>query len=231
MSRRTFLPIAIAAVFATACIMLGTWQLRRRAERAARNASVAARLAEAPAPLTAAAPLRRYQRVFMTGVADYSQQLVLTHRTREGSPGVHLLTPVRVAGRDTLILVNRGWVYSFDASRIDAVPWRESDTLVVQGWLDSMPEGTPAPIDERRIARLELAKIRPLLASPVSPFVVVATGESVAVRNRPARLPPPSLDPGPHLSYAIQWFSFALIALVGTGYWVISQRRRTLPNQ
>jgi surfeit locus 1 family protein len=39
----------------------------------------------------------------------------------------------------------------------------------------------------------------------------------------PRRLEPPALDDGPHLSYAIQWFSFALIALIFAG--VIARRR------
>ena len=38
-----------------------------------------------------------------------------------------------------------------------------------------------------------------------------------AVAGRvPQRVPTPPLDEGPHLSYAIQWFSFAAIALAGT---------------
>jgi surfeit locus 1 family protein len=32
----------------------------------------------------------------------------------------------------------------------------------------------------------------------------------------PRRLPPPELTNGPHLSYAIQWFSFAAIVLIGS---------------
>jgi cytochrome oxidase assembly protein ShyY1 len=30
------------------------------------------------------------------------------------------------------------------------------------------------------------------------------------------RWPAPQLDEGPHLSYTVQWFSFAVIILVGT---------------
>jgi surfeit locus 1 family protein len=41
----------------------------------------------------------------------------------------------------------------------------------------------------------------------------------------PRRLPPPSLDEGPHLNYAIQWFAFATIALVGAGAYLISKHR------
>jgi hypothetical protein len=35
--------------------------------------------------------------------------------------------------------------------------------------------------------------------------------------TRPVRIPLPSLDEGPHRSYAVQWFAFAAIALIGTG--------------
>jgi cytochrome oxidase assembly protein ShyY1 len=37
---------------------------------------------------------------------------------------------------------------------------------------------------------------------------------------------PPALDEGPHESYAVQWFSFAAVALVGAGAFVRSERRR-----
>jgi len=47
-----------------------------------------------------------------------------------------------------------------------------------------------------------------------SPFVVQLESPD-PTRGLPRRWPPPTFDDGPHLSYAIQWFSFALIALVG----------------
>jgi cytochrome oxidase assembly protein ShyY1 len=46
-----------------------------------------------------------------------------------------------------------------------------------------------------------------------------------AADTTPARLAPPALDDGPHLSYAIQWFSFAVIAIVGAG--IVAYRART----
>jgi cytochrome oxidase assembly protein ShyY1 len=35
----------------------------------------------------------------------------------------------------------------------------------------------------------------------------------------------PALDEGPHRGYAIQWFAFAVIALVGAGAVVVRERR------
>jgi cytochrome oxidase assembly protein ShyY1 len=38
-------------------------------------------------------------------------------------------------------------------------------------------------------------------------------------------VPLPELSEGPHLSYAIQWFSFAVVALVGSAILVRRDRR------
>lgn len=51
---------------------------------------------------------------------------------------------------------------------------------------------------------------------PVAPVQLVMTSDSAARADSvPRRLPPPTLDQGPHRSYAAQWFAFAIIALVG----------------
>jgi cytochrome oxidase assembly protein ShyY1 len=44
--------------------------------------------------------------------------------------------------------------------------------------------------------------------------------------QKAARFALPVLDDGPHRSYAIQWFCFAIIALVGAGIVVRNDRRQ-----
>lgn len=46
----------------------------------------------------------------------------------------------------------------------------------------------------------------------------------------PVPVPLPPAGSGPHLAYAIQWFSFALIALIGTGAFLLQQRRGRRPT-
>jgi surfeit locus 1 family protein len=48
---------------------------------------------------------------------------------------------------------------------------------------------------------------------------------------RPIRLAPPALDDGPHLSYAVQWFSFATIAVVGGILLTVRGTRRMQPAE
>jgi surfeit locus 1 family protein len=147
---------------------------------------------------------------------------VLAARSYQGSPGVYLFTPLHVAGKDTAILVNRGWIYAPDGASVDLARWRENGTSFV-GYAELIPRGrsnTPDGVLRRdaRVAReLDLVTVNSLLPYPVSPLYLVATGQDTTkpVAERVARLPAPALDEGPHLSYALQWFAFATIALVG----------------
>ncbi|HVE78696.1 MAG TPA: SURF1 family cytochrome oxidase biogenesis protein, partial [Gemmatimonadaceae bacterium] len=127
MSRRLVLLGVVAALFATLFVSFGFWQLRRLAARRAANAAVAARLAVPPVPFDSLPPspeAARNRRVRLSGRLDYAHELAVAGRPRNGSPGVHLLTPLRLTGRDTAVLVNRGWVYSPDGAAVDLGRWR-----------------------------------------------------------------------------------------------------------
>lgn len=52
---------------------------------------------------------------------------------------------------------------------------------------------------------------------PTTDFPQVRGFSEQAATGYPVALPPPELDNGPHLGYAIQWFIFATIGLVGWG--------------
>lgn len=178
------------------------------------------------ASLTATPP--RLTRVVVTGIPDYAHEFVLTGRTRNGSPGVNLITPFRVAGRDSAILVNRGWVYSPDASQVDFARWKERDSMTVSGYVEMVAteESEPgAPV--RHFRTMDHRRVSAQLPYPVPRYYIVALEEgTTAGTDTPVRLPLPSLEEGPHKSYAIQWFSFAAIAVLGTAAYLASSRVR-----
>jgi len=223
MPRRIVTFALFAVAFAALCIRLGFWQLSRLAQRRAQNTVITARLAQPTVDLSSLPPdssswLRRAR---VAGTPDYDHEVILAARSYNGSPGVYVLTPLRVAGRDTAFLVNRGWVYAPDGVTVDLHQWREPDTSFV-GFVELLSTragtGTGVLRGERRIVRrLDEQSIASVLPYAVSPLYLVATAQdtTVPVRQRVARLPPPALDEGPHLSYAIQWFAFATIAIVG----------------
>jgi surfeit locus 1 family protein len=237
-SRRALAFVLVAVVVAAGCVRLGIWQLQRLAQRRALNSVLAARLESPPLPVQRllADSASTYRRATATGTYDFANEVSLAARTHQGSPGVNIVTPLRLAGTDTAILVNRGWVYSPDAERIDFGRWLEPTAANVNGYLLQLTRGgrgpAASPVSPRIVRRLDFDSLAKRLPYPIARFVLVATPEPSAqpgtppVRDStPARLSLPLMDEGPHLGYAIQWFSFALIALVGGAVGVRIDRR------
>jgi surfeit locus 1 family protein len=208
------IPFACAALF----VRLGVWQLARLKEKRAFNTVLADRLAAPPAELTALpgdTALGHYRRVSATGTMLYDREVVYAGRTHEGSPGVDLLTPMRIAGHDTLVMVNRGWAYSADAAQIVNARWKEKDSASVAGYAETFA-GKERAVTARRVHALDHDAIEKLVGLPIAPYVIVQTSDSTKHADSiPVRLTLPTLDEGPHQSYAIQWFCFALVAIVG----------------
>jgi len=210
----------MAAIFAR----LGIWQLSRLGERRARNAIVSTRLQQAERPFaeTSRDSAPSHRRAFLQGVPDTAYEFLVTGRTRNGSPGVHIITPVRVPGSDSAVLVNRGWVYAPDAATIKLSRWRERRTAF-HGYTLLVPYTETPFVKGRATREFSVAAAHALVPYPVSD-VYLLEQDSGAADSIPARLALPPLDDGPHLNYAIQWFSFAVIAIAGAA--VVAMRSR-----
>ena len=236
MKAKTIGFVVVSIVGAAIFARLGVWQVSRLHERQRQNVEMLGRLVEAPVSIdsiSGAADSLRYRRARVSGVPDYAHEALLVQRTHEGSPGVFLVTPVTTAGSDSATIVVRGWVYAPDGVRVDQKRWHEGDSLTVSGYLDELAAGGSAdtirgqPAAVRRLEREDLAR---RAGRPVRTMYLWAVGDSAhrvatggratvdsspATRPTPARFTLPVLDEGPHRSYAIQWFAFALIALGG----------------
>jgi surfeit locus 1 family protein len=215
------------------CMRLGFWQLERLRARRAQNAQVLARLAEAPVPLEHLPrnSTVRFRRVTTTGTYDFANEFVLTTRTRNGAPGVHIITPLRRTGTDTAVLVNRGWAYTPDGMSVDLNVFREDSSAIIDGFVEDFSIASGAvstPSVDRAVRRLDRDSITVRLPYPLAAVVLVQqkdSGEFTAVdRGTPVRVQPPRLDEGSHRSYAIQWFGFAVVGIAGS--LVVWQRDR-----
>jgi surfeit locus 1 family protein len=224
--------VALAALF----VRLGFWQLDRLAWRRALNAEVAAHITAPPvtvAMLPRDSAAMRYRRVLVRGVYDYPNEVVITQRIRGGSPGVNLLTPLRVAGSDSAYLINRGWVYSPDGKTVDQAQWREPDTVEVLAFAlpantsDASAAGASGP---KLMRSLDFDAVQKGMPYPVARVQLVQLGDTSPKANVPPRLIPPPPSEGAHKSYAFQWFSFAAIALIGAGIFAVTDRNRHQPR-
>jgi surfeit locus 1 family protein len=219
--------------FAALAVRLGFWQLHRLAQR--RAASAAALGARNAPELDVAArndqPLAG-RRVRASGTYDRSHELALRGQAFREIPGILLVTPLRLSALgDTAVLVERGFVPSPDAVTIPAraASLNELGVQLVHGvalpLTATADSGAPLEHEGQTTwRRLDLAALRARLPYPILDVAIRQAPDSI-LPEMPRRLDPPALDEGPHLSYAIQWFAFAAIAVVfGVAFWVKGEK-------
>ena len=222
MSRSHRWPLVLLFIgIALLCARLGFWQVERLRDRKAANAAVAeARLSPAVDLTTAerVTDVRSGQAVAARGTYDFEHEVVVMGRVLGGTPGVHVLTPLRLEGSERAVLVNRGFVPAPDAFSVELDSLREPGPVGVAGVAQPFaPTGDRSPPSRRTgpiaVSRVHYGSLRDLFPYPLLP-VIVRQDTAAGLPALPQRLPPDPLDEGPHLGYAIQWFAFATIALV-----------------
>ncbi len=223
-------PLLVVLVVAAAAVMvgLGIWQLQRLVERRALNTEIRARMAQAPVALARqTGQLPEYTPILAQGVYDFANEIVLRNRAHDEAPGVHVLTPLRLAAGDTAVLIDRGWIPYIQADAAGRAPLDGPKGVVtVTGIARSSQARTfallPAdPTAGPTAPRLDawfwvnIPQIQGQMPYPLLPFFV----EAAPVADQ-SILPISGYDidlsDGPHLSYAVQWFAFTAILLAGS---------------
>ena len=239
MKLRTLLVLLLVLGGTALCVRLGFWQLSRLAEKRAMNAALREAIAAPPIEAGGAAPpLERVRgrRVRLTGHFDQSRQILLSGRAKGGSPGVHVVTPLRLAMDSTAVLVDRGWLYSPDAAHARPQDHSEPGERVVIGLADSIARARPGGMwleFERdsvtlwSARALDLDSLAARLPYAVAPYVVREL-PGPGVPADPARMEPRPFNEFEHVSYAIQWFLFGSILLFGSALLAWSRRRGPL---
>jgi|KBSMisStaDraftv2_1062788.scaffolds.fasta_scaffold29719_5 surfeit locus 1 family protein len=222
MTRRSRLAfLAFALVAGLICARLGFWQLTRLRERRASNALMLASRELPPIDLDEGAPdsVAINRMVRADGSYDFNNEFVIRRQSTEGVPAVRVVTPLRPATGDTAVLVIRGIVPSPDAMTVELDSLRETGPQRVEGVALAITTepggGEPLETNDRITwGRLDLAAIRKVLPYPVRGIAILQSPDSL-LPTFPRRIEPAPLDDGPNLSYAVQWFGFALTALIG----------------
>jgi surfeit locus 1 family protein len=225
------------SIAAVACVRLGLWQLSRWHEKRATNARTSAALAASPVALADTvlpADLQGGRRVALRGRFDESRQVLLLDRSRGGSPGVEVVTPLILAG-GAAVLVDRGWLEAPDGATAWPPAYSEPAARTVVGLVEPLRPQAPRPW--RRVATDSMAlwstgaldpdSLRPRFPYPVAAFTVREL-PGAGVPTRPARLAPEPPDETMHLSYAVQWFLFAAAAAGGSIF--LATRRTHRPT-
>ncbi len=230
-----WIPALATLVGLAVLVYLGLWQAGKGDRLEADLAQREARAHLGPLQVGAAlvdvqavqdAPIR------VSGQYEPEGQFFWDNRQLDGQPGLNVLTPLRIAGSQTRILVNRGWVAwphgrgelpkvsvpagDVSVNGIAFVPWTKKFFL--------MPE-TPVAQGALRL-RVDLQAIAAQSGHPLQPVVLLQDPDN-AKDDLVRRWDPPENRVSTHRGYAFQWFGMALALAIF--YLLASVHRRTKP--
>jgi surfeit locus 1 family protein len=235
LTRRWIVLTVVVLIAVVAMVALGFWQLRRLHSVREDNARVRSRIAQPAEPLQfvlgpGVSPSSAvYRRVSVTGRYDRVSEILLRNRSLNGEPGSHELTPLRMTdGR--AVIVDRGWIPLDVTAALEeqSRPPVLEPVTVVGVLFPSERKSLFAPSVPPKgrltsIPRVDVARIAKQLDYPVVPlYLRLETQTPLQPGGLPVPPGPPDLSEGPHLSYAVQWFLFAAVAL---GTYVALARR------
>ncbi|MGU3356266.1 MULTISPECIES: SURF1 family cytochrome oxidase biogenesis protein [Microbacterium] len=229
--------VAVAVAFAIACAYLSNWQFTRNEERSAQLELVERNYDADPAPLSDILPsgaeldpADEWHPVELIGQYRADDQVLVRNRPHGGTSAFEVLVPFETTdGR--IFVVDRGWVPPASDSPVPAaIAAPPSGTVTVVARLkpaEAAPtSGRSAPDGQVPTINVDLVAGEAGLAGDV---VTSAYGLLVSEDPAPAdslgAMPSPSEDPGPHLSYAIQWILFAIMGFVFIWYMIRTERR------
>ena len=219
--------VALAAV--VGFVMLGAWQLRRHEERRTLDDRITERIASPARPLDEliaefgedgdALDLRP---AIASGTYLMDEEVILQARSLAGRSGNEVLTPLDL-GDGTAVVVDRGWVPLDVTGPPVAGAEPPSPAVTVVGYLrPTQIRGRFGPVDPPtgdldRVSRVDLDRIQQQIdLDLLGVHLVLAEQDPAQGGEFPIPLPTPEPGGGPpHLSYAIQWFAFAGVVLVG----------------
>lgn len=219
--------------FAVVCVGLGQWQFARRAEAQAAIALLNANYDRSPAPVTDvlgdtmnADKSLKWTPVKVEG--RYLADRVIYVRTRIGDAGIGFEQLVPFLDKSgNVLVVDRGWVAA-DATnskpvKAPAIPSIEMSVVARLMPTEQTIPGRDAPAGQ--IATIHVPTIAGRLNNPTFEawYARVAIETPATLSTEPWDRP--ILDEGPHLSYALQWYVFALMGFVGYG-WALRKEAR-----
>ena len=206
--------------------LLSRWQLSRLDGRRHANAVVTAN-SSSPAVsvdsvMTAGAPRstigdgQTWRQVSAVGHYALAGQVLVRKRPLEGRNGFWVATPF-VTASGAVLIVNRGWLEAVGGATSGATaPAPPPGEVTVIGRVqpsEDAPGSQPKDLPAGQVTDLDVSLVGG--AANVYPGYVDLVSSEPPSGTGLTSIPLPDLSDGPHLSYALQWVIFAIVAVVG----------------
>ena len=230
--------LSLAVIFAVLCSLLGAWQFQRRADAREAIDVIEANYDLQPVPVTDALPTldsyrpsQQWTPVELRGRYLLEDELLVRNRPLNGQPGFEVLTPLQLDD-GSVFIIDRGWVaIGSKQDAPDVVPAAPTGNVTVVARLkggepDIAGRGVPAGTNQVATIQLESIAERLDLPTYTGAYGLIAS-QKPAPATSPRETVKPIPDEGPHLSYALQWYVFALIGFIGLG-WALREEYRVV---
>ena len=184
---------ALAVLGCTAFVLLGNWQTRRAEEKRAAAA--------------------RLESLSLTGTFLPKYTVLLDNKLHAGKAGYEVVTPLQADGG--AVLVNRGWIEAPKTrERLPEIRTPQGEVRIA-GWkVDRLPHAlevgaSPTGPVRQNLDAVAYSKEINLILRPF--FILQREGPSDGLTRD---WPRPDTGVQMHESYALQWYSFAALAII-----------------
>jgi surfeit locus 1 family protein len=222
------------------CFRMGLWQLDRLAQRRIFNDHYLQIVEQPELMLEKLLPdnlsSMEYRTVSASGKFDFGQNMVRRNQYHDGQPGFSLITPLILTDGEA-ILVERGWIPAEGNEKPE--DWHKYDVngfQTIKGVLRlGQSESEFGGVADSNLSdgqtrlnywnQVNLEMMAKQLPYKIAPAFIQPSAD-------PTNLTPPlptqaivEISEGPHLGYALQWFTFSSLLLFGYPYFLYKQLR------
>lgn len=201
-------------------LYLGFWQLDRADEKQAMfdRFGAAGAAVDFPDVIDQPPESLRYRRVTLRGRYVAARQFLLEGMFHDSRPGLHVLTPLRLADSAGMVLVNRGWIPETLTRQVRpelplSEAWRDISGRVVPYPQAGMRlAGVPDSGWPRRVVYPTPDEISAALSLEVLPHMIWLDPDEADGFVREWK--PAEFGPARHIGYAVQWFALAFTLIL-----------------
>lgn len=224
---------ALVIVFSLATSLLSWWQFDRRQDRVAKIEMVQANYDQPPVPLLElewvevdGEPINEWRTVLVSGSYLVEDALIVRNRPLSGQPGFLQLVPLKLSD-GSILMIERGWLAAGDPVTTPAsnpLPDSQERKLTVR--LRDAEQDLGRPLVQGQLASLNFESLAVQYGPGlITEFYGRLVSETPTMEVNPRPMPKPSLNEGNHLSYALQWILFGIMAFIAL-FWAIRNERR-----
>ena len=219
-------PALIFAITFCGFIVLGFWQIDRADQKNTLNSNYTDRQQEAAIVLDKNNVIGEkssllWRKVEFEGSFINKQNIILDNQIFNQIAGFNIITPFKIKGSDSLVLVNRGWHPNLKNREMLPIINEISGERILQGHIASFPvsgiklgKNNIETLNSQifRFQRLDAAELNYFFSAKMMPYMIYL--DPIIDKELYGNFKLPAPDSQKNYGYAFQWFAFAITLLI-----------------